>query len=389
MDTTVKYFHSEMPNAPVLSGTAGALIAVLDACLVTGWGLLSATSASVSAGVCTLNFASTHSFEPLNVALIAGAGVGAVNGEKRISSTGATSISFPVTGVPDGPVSGAINAKLVPANWTKLAGANRAAYKSTAPDASACWARIDDTNARFGRLRAYETMTDVDTGVGPTPTDAQQGGGLYIPKSDSASTAMRRWVVVASDRFVFVATANSGMYPNDYAMIAFGDFASLKSGDAYNFIVVGDTADTSGSASPGYNNALHAAANGQGAFVVRSYVQSGGAVPVYLFKPGFTSNNWSGYQAPGAFPVGPNPINNAIEICPTLLYEGGFNGNRRGDIPGLYGIPHALGSGFDNKAQLTPAIGLPGHVLITLRFGGYASASGSARCAIDVTGPWI
>ena len=32
--TGVKYFHSELPGAPVLSGTAGSLQAVLDACLV-------------------------------------------------------------------------------------------------------------------------------------------------------------------------------------------------------------------------------------------------------------------------------------------------------------------------------------------------------------------
>ena len=40
MTTSVKYFHSELPGAPVLSGTAGSRIAVLDACLVNGWGLL-------------------------------------------------------------------------------------------------------------------------------------------------------------------------------------------------------------------------------------------------------------------------------------------------------------------------------------------------------------
>ena len=32
-DTTVKFFHSEMPGSPVLSGTPGSLIAVLDAVL--------------------------------------------------------------------------------------------------------------------------------------------------------------------------------------------------------------------------------------------------------------------------------------------------------------------------------------------------------------------
>jgi len=37
-DTTVKVFHSGMTGAPSLSGTAGALIAVLDALLINGFG---------------------------------------------------------------------------------------------------------------------------------------------------------------------------------------------------------------------------------------------------------------------------------------------------------------------------------------------------------------
>lgn len=50
MSTAVKFFHSEMPSAPVLSGTAGSLLAILDACLVNGWGLMTATSVVVSGG---------------------------------------------------------------------------------------------------------------------------------------------------------------------------------------------------------------------------------------------------------------------------------------------------------------------------------------------------
>ena len=37
-DTTVKFYNSSMPGAPVLSGSAGAMLAVLQACLVDGWG---------------------------------------------------------------------------------------------------------------------------------------------------------------------------------------------------------------------------------------------------------------------------------------------------------------------------------------------------------------
>lgn len=384
----VKFFHSEIPGAPVLSGTAGSLIAVLDACLVNGWGLITAQSASVNGGVCTLAFATGHVFQPLIVALVAGAGTAAINGEQRVTATTTNTVSFPAPNVPDGPVTGTVTIKVAPAGWVKLfSGVNKAVYKPAPADASGCVVRIDDTAARYARMRAYESMTDVDTGIGPTPTDAQLSGGLYIPKSPEANATARRWVVAASDRFVhFAATSGAAQYPEDYASVAFGDFPSLKAGDAYNFIVVGDTIDTSGIGSPGYNNSLHKAYGFNGAYVVRSYVQSGGAIPAYLYKPGMMGDVWSGSPSSAA---GPNPISNTIDICPTLFLEGAsYNGNRRGEIPGLYGIPHNLGTGFDNRQQLTPAIGLPGHVLITLRIGGYPTVSQSARFALDITGPW-
>lgn len=389
MSTSVKYFHSELPGAPVLSGTAGSLLAVLDACLVNGWGLLTAQSVSVVAEVCTLTFATAHAFEPLTVAVVAGAGTAAINGEQRVTVTSTNSISFSAPGVPDGPVSGTITAKIAPAGWVKtFSDTDKSAYKSAAPDASGCVARIDDRSGRFARLRAFKSMTDVDTGVGPTPMDAQVSGGLYILKSDLSNTASRRWVVVASDRFVHLAIAPSGTYVVDYDSVAFGDFPSLKSGDAYNFVVVGDIYDMSGSTSPGTYNALHFGQSSSGAYIVCSYTQIGGAVPASLYKPGFVSGNFSGAQVGGSFPVGPNPINGGVEICPTMLLEGNLNGNRRGEIPGLYGIPHALGASFDSKDQLVPAVGLPGHVLIALRIGGYQAASSSGRFALDVTGPW-
>ncbi len=84
MTTSVKYFHSELPGAPVLSGTAGSRIAVLDACLRDGWGLLTASGVSVAGGVATATFTASHSFEPLSVILVAGASVPAINGEQRL-----------------------------------------------------------------------------------------------------------------------------------------------------------------------------------------------------------------------------------------------------------------------------------------------------------------
>ena len=376
--TSVKYFHSELPDAPVLSGTAGSRIAVLDACLVNGWGLITAASVSVAGGVATATFTAGHSFEPLSVIQVAGAGVPAINGEQRVTTTASLSISWPAPGVADGPVSGTITIKLAPAGWVKLAGANKAAYKSGNGSASQCWARIDDTAPRWARLRAFDAMTDVDTGTGPTPSDAQQSGGLYIAGSDTASSAARKWIVVATDKAVIFLVAH---YNNtDYAPSFFGDFPSLKSGDAYNFVVSGDPSDNSQYPYVGYLPlAMHDSTGG--VYIVRSYTQVGASIPGTLRKPGLLV-----VSGGSGLPVGPNPINNSLELCPTLLYElTGTSANRRGGIPGVYGIPHALGAGYGNKTTLTAPLGLPGRTLLFVQF---YSGGGGGRYAIDITGPW-
>lgn len=383
MTTSVKYFHSELPGAPVLSGTAGSRIAVLDACLRDGWGLLTASGVSVAGGVATATFTASHSFEPLSVILVAGASVPAINGEQRVTGTASLSISWAAPGVADGPVSGTITIKLAPAGWVKLAGTNKAAYKSGNVSASGCWLQIDDTGAQLARLRAYDAMTDVDTGTGPTPTDAQQSGGLYMSCSSVASSAARKWIVAASDKFCIMLIAYSASYPNDYAPYAFGDFPSLKSGDAYPFIVAADVSNYVSATYIG-DGALNSANSAVGVFVVRNYTQVGGALPAKLAKPGlFVASGAS------ALPPGPNPINNSIELSPTLIYEGtGINANRRGTLPGVYGIPHFVGTAYDSKQAIPAAIGLPGHVLIGVRYYSANDPSSGYRYAIDITGPW-
>lgn len=382
--TGVKYFHSELPGAPVLNGTPGSLIAVLDACLKDGWGLLTATSVTVTGGVATATFATGHAFEPHTVARVAGAGTAAINGDKRVSTTSANTISWPAVGVVDGPVSGTITVKLAPADWEKLSGTNSAAYRSGAADASKCWVRVADTGTRVARMRAYETMTDADTGVGPTPTETQLAGGIYVPKSDAATTAARKWIVAASDSGVVLLTGYYGSYPNDYCPTYFGDFPSLKAGDAYNCLIAGLDSDQSTSQYAGYNSLTIASGN-VGVFAVRSYVQAGGSVACMLRKPGLVSSA----SGDVSNPPGPNPIDNSLEVIPTLIYEGtGANAPRRGLVPGIYGIPHALGGAYDSKQQIAAVVDLPGHVLIGVRYYSGSAANG-CRYAVDITGPWV
>src|SRR5574338_427743 len=145
MTLPVKYFHGQMTGAPVLSGTAGSRIAVLDACLING-------------------------FEVNQVVLVAGAtgGAAALNGEWCVTAVSSTWIQFACPGIGDQTATGTITVKAAPSgSWSKVfSGTNKAAYKSTDPAATGCLLRVDDTSAQYAVVRGYETMTDVDTGSG-------------------------------------------------------------------------------------------------------------------------------------------------------------------------------------------------------------------------------
>lgn len=383
--TGVKYLHSELSGAPVLNGTPGSMLAVLEACLCNGWGLQTATSVVVSNGIATATLPAGHAFEPGRIALVAGAVPTGLNGEQRIKSTTGNSASWEVA-LPDGSATGTITLKLAPAGWVKaLSSANVAAFRSASAAASGVFVRIDDSNARYARIRLAESMPDINTLIGPTPTDQQASDGLYISKSGAVSSAARRWILVASEKFVVLAVAYNGSYLSDYEAYVFGDYPSLRVGDPYNSIIIANPTDSSGSGLLGIYNALLSPQSANGVYLVRSYVGVGGSMQGYCNKIG----GGSGWSGSSSFPVGPNPINNGIDLCPTSIIEGGSGtGNRRGMLPAVYGIPHNLGAAFDSKDIIPDVLGLPGHSILAVRFYGASSASGSYRFAIDITGPW-
>lgn len=385
-DTTVKYYDSEMPGASQLSGSVGALAAILRECLVTGRALASATVA-VSGGVATATFSAGHPFVRDCVAFVAGAGTAAINGEHKITGYATNTVTWDAPGVPDGAVSGSITVKLASAGWEEVfTGLNKTALRSADIGSTRCVLRLDDTGTgspKYARMRAYESMTDIDTGVGPSPTDSVCAGGWYIPKSGSASAASRKWIILADARRCLLLVASDASYADAYWAFAFGDLISDKSGDSWHFATLGGSISNYADAYAGSSS--HGPTNrNQNVSLQRSYSQVGGAVQGRTWVPGAIATD----SGSSSNPPGPSVVSNAIEIAPILIQETTADaGPVRGRLPGLYHVPQFLGAGYSSKSIVTATAGLAGRRLMSVVT--YAQGyGGGQRFFVDVTGPW-
>lgn len=302
---TVRAYYSTDSGAPVLSGTAGALIGVLTACLVTGYGSKTASG------------------------------------------------------------------------WSKdFTGTNLATFRPS--EGTRFYLRVDDTGSTSARVRGFESMSDVNTGTGLFPTDAQVSGGGYVQKSNSSDATARGWALFADQkRFILVsasvastiaasATAGYGMY--------FGDFISNKLGDAYNCILIAGHAVSSpqlGTGSTGLS-----AVNGH--WVARAFTQTGGSILVgkhsdYV-KGGATTTIGSG----GA--IYPDPITGGLNIAPLYISE---DTSTRGVLPGLWAPLHNLpgqpGDTFSGAGALSAK---------TFMLADASSSSSRARVAVEISDTW-
>lgn len=388
----VKYVNNAMRGAPVLSGTAGSLISVLDAFLVTGFGVVTAQSVTVAGGIATATVQAGSSFDKDCIVQVDGATPSALNGEQRVLTTSSTAITWATT-APNGAATGTITIKVAPVGWQKLySGTNKAVYRSIDPQASGfCW-WVDDSGTTSARVRGFESMTDVDTGSGPFPADAQISGGGYQMKSGLASAGAVRYDLIADSRAVLVAIAAGSS--NDAALTAspirgFGDMLALRSaGDAYAVgISCGSSNSTAvaGSFSAGTFEASESSANA--IYMARQISGIGGAQCV-------GSCNYVGGLAIsgtdttlGAFP---SSVDGELKFSRRYVHAGDAR-TPRANVPGVLHVPQ---SGLIGKIAPRDILGgsgdMAGRRLLAL--GTTASQNMSTApngiVLVDVTGPW-
>lgn len=399
--TSVKFFHSGMPGAPTLNGVAGALIGVLDAALVNGWGLKTLDSLVVADGIATATISTGHSFVADSVALIAGVtGTTALNGEKRVLSVSTTQFTFDATGIADETATGTITAKVAPLGWSKaFSGTNKAAYKPTDVAATGCYLRVDDTGTVDARVVGYESMTDVDTGTGPFPTAAMRSGGSYWHKANSTTPSTARdWWLIGDERFFYLAVRFTTSTAHNLLQAAFGDLVPFSNTDAYHCILLGRATaapsaftssdqDSWGSHVPGTPNASANTA------VARSYTGAGTSKWLSRLSMWAHGNTASGSsQGAGAvaapYPNGPDA---SLLLMPVHAFEDlGF----RGMFPGLYHTPQNLPNApLGETGAVIAGMGLAAGQKRMLFLVGYGSSAPttnvtSGAAFIDHIGPW-
>jgi len=369
MTASVRFYQSTNAGAPQVNGAAGSLIAVLDACLVTGYGSVNAASLVVSNSVATVTTATAHGLSAVGttgpVVRVEGATPAELNGDWRATIIDTTHLSFS-TSVSDQTATGTITVKRAPAGWEKVySGTNKAAYRSLDVTGTRLYLRVDDTVGVYADVSGYETMSDIDTGTGPF----NGGGSGRWYKSETANTTAREWRVYADSRCFYFYADKEGA---ETAAAWFGDIVSnipdaygcgITAADQYHYdyqLVYLGSSDV-------YQNSQFA----------RSYTGTGAAASFYRVSNALVAHTYGmGYSG---MPY-PSPVGNEVIAFPVLCVQAG--GIYRGDMPGLYGPAHDMRAVADGTLISGMQVNGSSRDFIVQR------ARDEYRVLMDITGPW-
>ncbi len=368
-DTTVKFFDSTMSGAPALSGEAGKLIDVLDACLVNGFGSVTLDSLVIASNIATGTISTGHNFAMVGdagpVIKIEGATPSGLNGEWRLASVPtANTFTFATSGIADQTATGTITAKRAPSGFEKaFSGTNKAAYRSLDIQGTQLYLRVDDSPAQYPTLIMYETMSDVDTGTGPSPTT----GSLWFGKSTAASSTAIPWRLFSDNRCFYLLADNIAGTPHSwYGAMSFGDILSYKTTDPYACLLKAHV-------SQGYQfEYVNMGLNG--GFLSRSHTGIGAAIASIAYSNGRSTRMGGNSQAY------PAPVDNGFHAWPVEVWETAAATLTRGIMPGLWNPIH---SGItENELVITDIPQLSGRTLF------YSKQYSTYGMAFDITGPW-
>lgn len=315
----VTVYRWDDASAPTLSADNGALIAVLDACLVNGYGAKGA------------------------------------------------------------------------AGWTKAYSVtNKAAYKQ-GTGSNGLYLRVDNsTSNQYPRLRGFATMSDVDTGEGQFPSEAQITGGAYGHTSSTTDSTARPWLLAAdAKRFILYIGYNNTTTEGIAGSTAykpiffFGDILSYRPDDAYHTLLI---ANGSASASATY----FASWSGDGAarighYMARSNSQIDVSVQYGKITDARGSTSTTAIATIGSAGAAyPDPVTGGMLLAPIYIIEP-TGKLTRGRLPGVWAPLHNLPGNPGDTISGTATGGLNGRSFILLDG---ANGSTRGRLAIEISDTW-
>ena len=394
---SVSWMRDTMRGAPVINGnTPGCLIAALDALLVTGWGAAAPTSVVVASGVATATFASATDWQVHAVIEVSGGTPSAINGKARVATSAGNTLTW-ATSAADGTYTGSISVKYASAGWEKVfsAGTTKAVYRSTDVTSSRRYYRVDDSNNQKARVRGYGSMTGVDTGTEPFPTNAQISGGGYIIKSYYAANSVAiPYLIAANSKTVLHAICGGVAYAagSTHADVrGWGDPIPMSpGGDIYSAFLSARSSDesfldtgalggsTADSSAYGFTVAMRASGGAVGAAWQRPFPESG------------ILTDLSGRC--DYFGTAPSAVDGQVKHCRMLLKDQVADAPVRAVVPGVRYIPQsnarvALDSAFALADGAGEFAGRKFAVIHTDTYGPLPSTPGVSL--VDLTGPWL
>ena len=180
---TVKFFTSKNNNAPQLLNVQGSMLALLDACLVSGIQVGTVGSLTASGTTATATFGMVHNLKKHQIIRISGATQAEFNGDFKVKQiVNTNTIKFELnTSATVANATGTINCLLAPLGFEKpfssttALGGGRAAFRSKDESLSnRPFLRVVDERissysinyAKYAKVGIVENMTDIDTMTG-------------------------------------------------------------------------------------------------------------------------------------------------------------------------------------------------------------------------------
>ena len=396
----VKWFHSMFRGIPQISRGVGKLKAVLDACLVDGFGQVPSISATITDNVLTINLPSGQTFELNSVVDVSGDDI--LKGEYRVINTDTTFIQLSVN-LPNQAFVNTLYVKYASLGWTKVTPASSPNCALYIPKEShsgfRLWVKDDYTNAALVRIcRGVASTSNVSSFQNLIDAVPYGEGSNCWLKSNDNTSGTRAFFLIGDGSLLYYQWCST-QYDNSYAYLrtgrtmVCGDINRYYPNDNYAAVLTNSIRNPNTFSSESSPDSFNLMSNRNSNYhntagnIYKTFLGSSRNVKGECFAGrvpnGPYSTSWSGR---GGYAIEKSLTNN-LSLQKILAVEEDLI---RGEYPGSYFIPFAMESMVDLAFE-KGAGDLQGKILLFKVSGtneGDYDHGNPTVMAFDITGPW-